>query len=577
MASLSAGRSAEINRHGFISRRSTTFSTHGMVASSQPLATEVGLSVLKQGGNAVDAAVAVAATLNVTEPCSTGVGGDCFILFYDAKERRVKALNGSGRAPQKLSLESLRAQNKTYLDAADSITVPGAVAAWVDCVEKWGSRTLTLAEILQPAIAMAEGGFPVHEVAAASWKKEEAKLRTSSPNGAEMLMPNGHAPEAGELMFMPGLARTLTRIGQYGKAGFYEGYVAQSIVDVISNLGGVMELEDLRSHKTDVVDPIKLEYKGVEVWECPPNGQGLAALMALNIVKHFDLQSMGHNSSSYLHVLIEAMRYAFADARKYIADPTFVNVPVEALLSEAYGRDRAALIDLGKANADVIAGQPLESCDTVYFAVTDGDGNSCSFIQSNYESFGSGVVPRGCGFTLQNRGQNFCLDALHPNCLQPGKRPYHTIIPSMVTRSGELWFTFGVMGGFMQPQGHLQTFLNMVEFGMLPQNALDAGRFCIFTGEQNGDVYVEGNIGDDVIVSLQGLGHTAWTVNNFESTPMPSYSKPSVGNATSSPHPHKLNVGREIFGKGQIIERKHGGTVLCGGSDPRGDGLALGW
>ncbi|KAJ3196992.1 hypothetical protein HK101_006651 [Irineochytrium annulatum] len=534
-----------------------------MVASSEPLASGIGLNILKQGGNAADAAVAVAAALNVTEPSKTGIGGDAFCLFYNAKTKEVKGLNASGRAPAGLNLQVLRDQGihgeAIPPGSIHSVTVPGAASGWVDTVKMFGSGKMSLAQILHPAIELAEEGFPVAPLTAYDWARSETQLRTASPNGAEMLKDN-RAPRCGEIMKIPTLASTFRALAADGLAGFYKGRVAQSIVELVASQGGFLTLEDLASHASTPVTPISLTYNGTRVYECPPNGQGIVALVALGLLDAMQEQGlvkplgeMGHNSVEYLHVLIEAMRIAFADGRQFVADPEKVEVPTRGLLDRGYLAERAKVFDPTRAAVDVVAGSPAHSCDTVYFSVVDAEGNACSFINSNYQGFGTGKIPKGCGFTLQNRGCNFILKEGHPNCIAPGKRPYHTIIPAMATRDSKLHLCFGVMGAFMQPQGHVQVLLNMEHFNADPQRALDLPRFCI--AAIDGIVDLEEGINQEVVEGLVAMGHRVRVVSNFD---------------------------REVFGRGQIIRVNEvadspTGRVLAGGSDPRADGMAVGY
>ncbi|EGO05198.1 hypothetical protein SERLA73DRAFT_157814 [Serpula lacrymans var. lacrymans S7.3] len=556
----------------FPSRRSQVYGTKGIVSSSQPLATEAGLEILRKGGNAADAAVATSAALNVTEPSCCGIGGDAFCLFYDAKSKEVKGLNGSGHSPQKLTLEYVRRHGlkgrQIPLTDLNSVTVPGAAAAWIDTVEKFGSGKLTIGEVLEPAIRLAEEGVPVSEIHSASWQRSEKLIRNASPNGDEMLL-NGKAPLPGQIMTFPNLAKTFRTVAEQGKDGFYKGRIAQEIVNVIKSKGGVMELADLAQHETTFVTPIKYTYAGeVTVYECPPNGQGITALLALGILEHIQEQGgskplleMEHNSPEYLHTLIEALRFAFADTQHYVTDPDFSYTPVEEMLSKEYLASRAKLFDSAKTNK-VIHGNPVNSSDTVYFTVTDQWGNACSYIQSNYAGFGTGAIPKGCGFTLQNRGSGFILQEGHPNVLQGGKRPYHTIIPAMALRGDDLFLSYGVMGGFMQPQGHVQVLLNMLR-GFTAQAALDAPRFCISSGtpdpddededsagDINSEVFFEDDIPFETIMKLREMGHKARVISGF---------------------------GRSMVGRGQIIQKivdVSGRTVWAAGSDPRADGHA---
>jgi len=532
----------------FNSRRSPVYGTRGVVASSQPLASEAGMRMLQKGGNAADAAVAVAAALNVTEPCSTGMGGDCFALFYDAKKGRVLGLNGSGRAPIGLTPEKLLAEGLTKMPAngVHTVTVPGAVAGWVDAIEKFG--TLTLGNVLTPAIELAEGGYPVSPLTARAWANGVPFLK-SGPYGDEMLI-NGRAPGAGEMMKNPTLAHSMREVVEHGKAGFYEGRIAEAIVELLHLKGGTMTLDDLKRHRTTFDEPITVNYRGVDVWEIPPNGQGITALIALNIVEGFNLSKVHFDSPQRLHLLIEAMRTAFADTRWYVADPAVTHVPIKELISKEYATERRQHVNPMKATLDVVHGSPVAGSDTVYFCTVDRWGNACSFINSNYAGFGTGLIPRGCGFTLQNRGAGFTLEKGHPNVLAPGKRPYHTIIPGMMTKDGELHGPFGVMGGFMQPQGHLQVITNMVDYGMDPQEALNAPRFCILDGTAGGRVSLEEGIPVETMAVLARLGHDVIPVAGHN---------------------------RISFGKGQIILRNPKTGALTAGSDPRGDGQANCW
>lgn len=529
--------------------RSPVYGRHGMAASSQPLATAAGLEILRRGGNAADAAVAVAAALNVTEPTSTGLGGDAFALFFDSKTQKVTALNGSGRCPSGLTIERIRAEGLgDGLPALHpyTITVPGACAAWCDMVERHGR--LPIAEVLQPAIRLAEEGFPVAPITSWFWRRSAERLLCKTPNGSEMLI-NGHGPVAGEIFRNPGLGLTMRVIAGGGKQAFYQGEIARAISEVIQQAGGCMEPEDLAAHTSTWVDPISVVYRGVTIWECPPNGQGLAALLALNILDGYELASMTRLSAERLHLQIEAMRLAFADTRYYAADPAFAPAPLEGLLSREYAGRRRAEIQPQRSNPAIRHGAPQNNSDTVYFCVVDGDGNACSFINSNYMGFGTGIIPKGWGFTLQNRGHNFSLDPQHPNRLEPGKRPYHTIIPAMATRAdGSLYAPFGVMGGFMQPQGHMQVACALLDDGMDPQAALNQPRFCIEPDESGSVVSLEEGISPETVAALESWGHKVRLVHGVE---------------------------RALFGRGQIIRRNPETGVLEGGSDPRADGCAM--
>ena len=533
----------------FTSRRSPVYGRNGMVATSQPLATAAGLEILSKGGNAADAAVAAAATLNVTEPTSTGIGGDMFALYYSAETKRVTALNGSGRAPAGLTLDRLKEDGfSSDLPPfhAHTITVPGACAGWFDLVGRHGS--LAMGEILAPAIRLAMEGFPVAPVTANSWKWGAQGQLKEALNGHELTI-DGRAPLAGEIFRNPNLARTFQTIARDGRDAFYQGEIAQAIVAVIHEAGGTMTLDDLASHTSTWEEPISVDYRGLRVHECPPNGQGITALIALNILEGFDLSPLGLLSAERLHLMIESMRLAFADARWYVADPRFSPVPVEQLLSNEYASERRKLIDRTRATIDPRHGTPVTSSGTVYLSVVDKSGNACSFINSNYWGFGTGIVPRGWGFTLHNRGHNFRLDPGHPNALEPGKRPYHTIIPAIVTREDDsLYASYGVMGGFMQPQGHVQVLSALVDHGLDPQSALDLPRFCIDVEESGGRVALEEGIPANVMKELQAMGHPVYPVSGFS---------------------------RSIFGRGQVIHLDAETGVLSGGSDPRADGCAM--
>ncbi|CAE6480413.1 unnamed protein product [Rhizoctonia solani] len=607
----------------FPSRRSVVYGKKGVVSCTQPLAVEAGLEILRKGGNAADAAVAVSAALNVTEPTSCGIGGDAFCLFYDSSNKKVHALNGSGRSPKALNIDAARKNGAIGRQLTErdlnSVTVPGAAAAWVDTVAKLGSGKVSFEEVMAPAIRLAEEGAPISELTANSWKRSEGLIKSASPSADSMLI-NGRAPLPGEVMRLPDLAQTfrtlvsegkkgfytgrvaeaivelikskggvMDNIVSEGKKGFYTGRVAEAIVELIKSKGGVMELSDLAEHDTDFVEPIKYTYGGeVTLWECPPNGQGITALMALGILeaaqeigKIKPLLEMEHNSTEYLHSLIEALRLAFADTQYYVSDPKVNKVPVEEMLSkesiitsfpisqypdgvpciiQEYLRKRAEYFNPSASIPDVHHGNPTASTDTVYFSVTDQWGNGCSFIQSNYAGFGTGAIPKGCGFTLQNRGSGFVLEEGHPNQLAGGKRPYHTIIPALATRGNELFLVYGVMGGFMQPQGHIQVLLNILR-GFTPQAALDAPRFCISAGSPdasvddahnagdiNSEVYFEDGIPAETVQKLREMGHDARQLTGF---------------------------ARAMLGRGQVIQKLPAKELIwAAGSDQRGDGHA---
>src|SRR5512138_1293484 len=462
----------------FNSRRSPVYSRNGIVATSQPFATAAGLEILAKGGNAADAAVAAGAALNVTEPTSTGIGGDMFALYYSAETQKVTALNGSGCAPAALTLDRLKKEGfSTELPPfhVHTVTVPGACAGWFDLIERHGS--LSMEEILAPAIRLARDGFPVAPITARAWQRGAQNQLRSAPNGQELTIA-GRGPNAGEIFRNPNLARTFEIVAREGRPAFYQGVIAEAMVGVIREAGGCLSREDLASHESTWEEPISVDYRGLRVYECPPNGQGITALIALNILEGFDLSLFGLLSTERLHLMIEALRLAFADSRWYVADPKFSNVPVEELLSKDYAGERRKLIDRKQATIDQKHGTPVSSSGTVYLSVVDKFGNACSFINSNYWGFGTGIVPQGYGFTLQNRGHNFSLDPNHPNALAPRKRPYHTIIPAFMEH-GDLHMGFGIMGGANQPLAHAQFVSNVVDYGMNIQAALEAPRFTV--------------------------------------------------------------------------------------------------
>ena len=534
----------------FNSRRSPVYGRNGIVATSQPLATSAGLEILAKGGNAADAAVAAGAALNVTEPTSTGIGGDMFALFYSADTKRVTALNGSGRAPAALTLARLKKDSfSTELPPfhVHTVTVPGACAGWFDLIKNHG--TLSMEEILAPAIRLAQEGFPVGPITSNAWVHgTEGQLKSAS-NGVELTI-DGRAPQPGEIFHNPGLARTFKAIAREGASAFYQGEIAEAIVGVVKEAGGCMSADDLALHVSTWEEPISVTYRGFRVYECPPNGQGITALIALNILEGFDLRGHPSLSTERIHLLIEALQLAFADTRWYVADPAFSNVPVDELLSKEYAYERRKLIHRRRARVDPRRGTPVSSSDTVYLSVVDKFGNACSFINSNYWGFGTGIVPKGWGFTLQNRGHNFSLDPAHPNALAPRKRPYHTIIPAMVTCESDnsLYASYGVMGGFMQPQGHVQVLTALVDDGLDPQSALDLPRFCIDVEESGGRVALEEGVPHETFSDLERMGHPVYSVSGYE---------------------------RSLFGRGQVILRDLVTGILTAGSDPRADGCAM--
>jgi len=533
-------------KYTFPSRRTEVMSTGGMVASSQYLATQAGVSMLQQGGNAIDAGIATAAALNVVEPMMTGLGGDLFALVYISKSGELKALNASGRAPYAATLEKMKSLGLQKMPETGiyPVTIPGTLDGWCTLLEAYG--TMALAQVLAPAIALAEKGYPVTEITANRWRDSQPKLAKDAA-AARTYLPGGRAPEPGEIFRQPDLANTFKKIARGGRDVFYRGEIAGAIVACSQKHGGLIAREDLSDHKSDWVTPISTSYRGYEVFECPPNGQGLVTLLALNVLEGYDLKSKGHNSPAYLHLLIEALKLAFADGDRYIADPDFVKIPLPQLLGKKYAGSRRKLIVENRAGEKVTAGIPDEDGDTVYLAATDRDGNSISLINSLYQAFGSGVVVDGTGICLQNRGALFSLAKDHPNVIAPHKRPYHTIIPALVLKGGRLFLTFGVMGGFMQPQGQLQVLLNIIDFGMDMQTAVDAPRFRYIAASN--ECVFEPGIPDSVLKALAEKGHRVARLDD-------PYS--------------------QQYGGGQIIMVHPENGALIAGSDPRKDGCAMG-
>jgi len=520
--------------------RSPVLARNGMVCTSQPLATAAGLRILQQGGNAVDAAVAAAAVLNVVEPMMTGIGGDVFALVYWSKTGELAGLNASGRAPYAMDLEYMKKKGYDRFPehGPDTVTVPGALDGWVALVERFGR--LKMEQVLATAIEYAENGFPVSEIIVNQWTSEIDLLRKDEW-AAKTYLVNGRAPSHGEIVSNKNLGGTFRKIAAAGRKAFYEGEIAEKIVRAVRAKGGVLSARDLAEYKSEWVQPISVNYKGYDVYELPPNGQGLTALIMLNILEGLDLKAWGHNSADYLHHLVEAKKLAFADRGRYIADPGFARIPLERLLSKSYAAARRKLIQPEKAAEEYKPGE-MEQSDTVYLTVADKDHNVVSFINSLSSMWGSGIVAGDAGICLQNRGALFSLDPKSWNKVEPHKRPLHTIIPAMVMKDNRPYFSFGVMGGDNQPQGHVQVFLNLVEFGMTVQEAGEAPRFRHTAGRLG----LESGIGPEVRRILDLRGHTVVTMTD----------------------------GYGGF-QGILIDPKTG--VLMGGSDPRKDGCAMGW
>jgi gamma-glutamyltranspeptidase/glutathione hydrolase len=533
---------------GVSAGRSVARASTAMVASSQPLASDVGLGILKRGGNAVDAAIAMAAMLNVTEPNMTGIGGDAFMMIYSTKTKKLEALNASGRAPRVLNLEHFTSRKITSmpLTGMEPITVPGAFDGWVTLLEKHG--TMKLADLLAPAIGYAENGFPVMEKIAEDWAPEVEKLKRD-PAAAATYLVSGGAPKPGTIFVQKNLAKTFRTLARGGRDAFYRGEIAKAIVDYCGKHGGYLSMEDFAAHKSEWVEPISTTYKGLTLQEFPPNNQGLTALILLNILEGIDLRAMRDDPGQYHHTLIEATKIAFADRNRFIADPAFGKLPVAELISKDYAAKRRALINPQKAIDPPSYGDFRTGSDTTYFTVVDKDRMAVSFINSLFNSFGSGIVAGDTGIMLHNRGTGFSVDPSHPNRYAAGKRPFHTLIPAMVFRDGKLLMSYGVMGGDIQAQGHAQVIVNLVDRGMNLQQAVDAPRVRYIGGRS---VMMEESLTDPVIADLVRRGHER--------------ALPPGG------------LRHRIFmGGGQAIAIDPDSGALAGASDSRKDGLALGY
>ena len=493
--------------------RSEVIAQHGMACTSQPLATQVALDILKAGGNAIDAAIAANALLGLVEPISNGIGGDLFAIVWEAKTGKLYGLNASGRSPQTLSLEYFKENGYEKIPSYGPlpVSVPGCVDGWFELHEKFGSMDMD--QILKPVITYAKEGFPVTEVIAYYWAGNARSLSTY-PNVSEVYMPGGKAPAKGEIFKNLYLANTLELIAQGGRDVFYKGEIARIIDAFMKEQGGFLSYEDLANHSSEWVEPVSTNYRGYDVWELPPNGQGIAALQILNILEGYDVAAMGFGSSEYIHHFVEAKKLAFEDRAKYYADPAFNDLPVKELISKEYATKRRELIRPGRASRNLDAGE-VEQGNTIYMTVADKEGNMISLIQSNYRGMGSGMCPPGLGFILQDRGELFTLEKGHYNVFEPGKRPFHTIIPAFITKDGAPWMSFGVMGGAMQPQGHAQIVVNMIDFGMNLQEAGDAPRIRHDGSSQptgskmtdGGVVNLESGIPYEAIRELVSKGH----------------------------------------------------------------------
>ena len=493
--------------------RSEVIAQNGMVCTSQPLATQAGLDMLKAGGNAIDAAIAANAVLGLVEPTGNGMGGDLFAIVWDAKTQKLYGLNASGRSPYGLTLAYFKENGYTKIPALGPlpVSVPGCVDGWFELHGKFGN--LGMDKILAPVIRYAEEGFPVSELIAFYWQSGARSLQRFT-GFKEIFMPGGKAPGKGEIFKNPYLAETFRKIADGGRDVFYKGEIAEKIVEYVRENGGFLSMKDFKDHTSEWVEPISTNYRGYDVWELPPNGQGTAVLQILNILENFDLKSMSFGSPEYMHLFIEAKKLAFEDRAKYYSDPDFNDLPIKKLISKEYGKQRSALINENRAARSYPAGE-LEQGNTIYLTTADKYGNMVSLIQSNYRGLGSGMTPGKLGFILQDRGELFSLEEGHMNVYEPHKRPFHTIIPGFITKDGKPWASFGVMGGAMQPQGHAQVICNLIDFGMNLQEAGDAPRIRHSgssqpTGEvmnDGGTVYLESGIPYQTIRSLLMKGH----------------------------------------------------------------------
>ncbi len=555
IAIVSPGHAQDRPAGKLFATRSEVMARNGMAATSQPLATQAAIDILKKGGNAIDAAIAANAVLGVTEPHVNGIGGDIFAIIYEAKTGKLHGLNGSGRSPYTLTLEEFKKRNLERIPGLGplAVSVPGCVDGWFTMHKKFGK--LKMDQILAPAINYARNGFPLADEASRSFSAIQ-RVYGKFPNVVDVYNPGGKAPARGEIFRNPQLANTLELIAKQGRDAFYTGEIAKKIDAFMKKNGGFLSYKDLADHHSDWVEPVSTNYRGYDVWELPPNGQGICVLQMLNILEGFDFSKIPFGSAEHIHLFVEAKKLAFEDRAKYYADPEFAKVPVKELISKKYAAERRKLIDPKRASSTFEAGNPaLEDGDTIYMTVADSEGNMVSLIQSNYAGFGSGMVPDGVGFMLQNRGELFNLKEGENNTYAPHKRPFHTIIPAFVTKDGKPFMGFGVMGGSFQPLGHTEIIMNMVDFGMNGQEAGDAPRIDHAgssepTGEKSlgsGTVYLESGFSYETIRDLMRMGH-------------------KIGFQPSS-----------YYGGYQSIRVNPETKVYFGASESRKDGMAAGW
>lgn len=532
--------------------RSEVIARNGMACTSQPLATQVAIDVLKSGGNAIDAAIAANAMLGLTEPTGNGIGGDLFAIVWDAKAEKLYGLNASGRSPYDLTLEYFKQNGYKKIPALGPlpVSVPGCVDGWFELHKKFGR--LSMKEILTPAIHYAREGFPVSELIAYYWERNAEALK-QFPGFQEIFMPGGKAPAKGELFKNPYLANTLELIARQGRDVFYKGEIAEKMVAYMQEQGGFLTMKDFAGHTSEWVEPLSTSYRGYDVWELPPNGQGTAVLQMLNILENYDIAQMGFGSPDYIHLFLEAKKLAFEDRAKYYSDPDFNELPLKMLISKSYGQKRTMLIDSEKAANAYPSGAP-EHGNTIYLTTADKEGNMVSLIQSNYRGMGSGMTPGKLGFVLQDRGELFALEEGHMNVYEPHKRPFHTIIPAFITKEGKPFISFGVMGGDMQPQGHVQVICNLIDFGMNLQEAGDAPRIRHSgSSDPTGEMMTDGGL-----VTLE-TGFPYETIRELMR------------------RGHQIGYDNGAFGGYQAILRDEKNGVYYGASESRKDGMAAGY